>query len=57
MRLFFTILLTFFLNLTFSQTNTITDDTEISIITIGPGNSLADKFGHSGITVLMSSWI
>lgn len=35
----------------FSQTYSLTSDAEISILTIGAGNYLYDKFGHSGIRV------
>ncbi|OIQ22703.1 DUF4105 domain-containing protein [Lacinutrix sp. MedPE-SW] len=43
-----TIFLSFF---SFSQTPIITNNTEISIITIGPGNLLNDSFGHNGFRV------
>ena len=35
----------------FSQINTIANDAEISIITIGPGDMLYDSFGHNAIRV------
>lgn len=46
--LFFTT--TFFSS--FSQTRSLSGDAEISILTMGPGNYLYDKFGHSAIRVL-----
>lgn len=45
--LIFTLLTT----LTHSQTLTLSGDADISIITLGPGNYLYDKFGHSAIRV------
>jgi len=36
---------------TFSQNPIITENTEISIITIGPGNLLNDAFGHNGFRI------
>lgn len=43
------LLLSFFFS--FSQVPQLTDNTEISIITIGPGNLLNDSFGHNGFRV------
>lgn len=45
--LFYTLLTT----LTFSQTRTLSGEAEISVFTLGPGNYLYDKFGHSAIRV------
>lgn len=47
--LFTSLLLSFFLS--FSQIPQLTENTEISIITIGPGNLLNDSFGHNGFRV------
>ena len=35
----------------FSQTYTLSPETEISVITVGPGNSLNDAFGHNAIRI------
>lgn len=35
----------------FSQTQSLSGDAQISVLTIGPGNYLYDKFGHSAIRV------
>ena len=35
----------------FSQYNQLTPDAEISVLTIGPGTSLNDAFGHSAYRV------
>ncbi|AUC82054.1 DUF4105 domain-containing protein [Lacinutrix sp. Bg11-31] len=43
------LLLSFFLS--FSQVPQLTENTEISIITIGPGSLLNDSFGHNGFRV------
>ena len=43
------LLLSFFIS--FSQVPQLTENTEISIITIGPGNNLNDSFGHNGFRV------
>lgn len=43
------LLLSFFFS--FSQVPQLTENTEISIITIGPGNLLNDSFGHNGFRV------
>ncbi|WP_290701882.1 DUF4105 domain-containing protein [Lacinutrix sp.] len=43
------LLLSFFFS--FSQVPQLTNNTEISIITIGPGNLLNDSFGHNGFRV------
>ncbi|WP_034057566.1 lipoprotein N-acyltransferase Lnb domain-containing protein [Lacinutrix jangbogonensis] len=49
-QILFTVLLfSFFIS--FSQVPQLTEDTEISIITIGPGNLLNDSFGHNGFRV------
>ena len=37
----------------FSQKN-IPNNTQISVLTIGPGNNLNDAFGHSGIRLKTS---
>ncbi|WP_299888648.1 DUF4105 domain-containing protein [uncultured Lacinutrix sp.] len=48
----FILSLTFlFSYISFSQISTTSQNTEISIITIGPGNSLNDAFGHNGFRV------
>jgi hypothetical protein len=44
-----TFLLSFFFS--FSQVPQLTENTTISIITIGPGNLLNDSFGHNGFRV------
>ena len=44
-----TLLLSFFFS--FSQVPQLTENTEISIITIGPGSLLNDSFGHNGFRV------
>ncbi len=44
----FTLLLSF---ITTAQNPVITPDSEISILTIGPGNSLNDSFGHSAFRI------
>ncbi|MFH4964324.1 DUF4105 domain-containing protein [Gaetbulibacter sp. M235] len=41
----------FCLTFTFSQNYKLSPDTEISIITVGPGNSLNDAFGHNAIRI------
>ena len=40
-----------FLNQSFSQYTELSDTAEISVLTIGPGTSLNDSFGHSGYRV------
>jgi len=35
----------------FSQTRRLSSDAEISVLTIGPGSSLNDAFGHSGFRI------
>src|SRR5690554_3256175 len=35
----------------FSQTRQLSSDAEISVLTIGPGASLNDAFGHSGFRI------
>jgi hypothetical protein len=48
----FTVLLVFFLNISaFAQISTLSEESEISILTIGPGDNLYDKFGHSAFRV------
>lgn len=37
--------------LTFSQQNQLSPEAEISILTVGPGTSLNDAFGHSGFRI------
>lgn len=49
-----TLLLSFFIS--FSQVPQLTKNTEISIITIGPGNLLNNSFGHSGFRVKNESF-
>ncbi len=39
------------LNLTFSQNYNLSPDAQMSIITVGPGNSLNDAFGHNAIRI------
>jgi hypothetical protein len=41
----------FFINVTFSQNYNLSPDSEISILTIGPGSSLNDAFGHNAIRI------
>ena len=48
---FLPFLLFIFTLLGFSQNIQLSDNVEISIITIGPGKSLVDNFGHSAIRV------
>ncbi len=52
-RFFFLIpvLALFWSSILFCQSPTLSDDAEISIITIGPGKNLYDKFGHTAIRV------
>lgn len=38
-------------SLVFSQSLSISEEAEISILTIGPGEGLVDKFGHTAIRV------
>lgn len=46
------VLLVLFLNFSaFSQFFTLSEESEISILTIGPGDNLYDKFGHSAFRV------
>lgn len=45
--LFFILFITF----SFSQTRSLSGEAEISVLTLGPGNYLYDKFGHSAIRV------
>ncbi|SFD02992.1 DUF4105 domain-containing protein [Algibacter pectinivorans] len=35
----------------FSQQNVLSNQAEISVLTVGPGNSLNDAFGHSGFRI------
>ena len=49
-----TLLLVFlllFTNTKFAQQNQLSSQAEISVITVGPGNSLNDAFGHSGFRI------
>lgn len=48
--LLFSIFITCFFS-SFSQNRSLSEESEISILTIGPGNYLYDKFGHSAIRV------
>ena len=47
------ILLFFIFTITtsFSQTRNLSGEAEISVLTLGPGNYLYDKFGHSAIRI------
>ncbi|MGZ0017428.1 lipoprotein N-acyltransferase Lnb domain-containing protein [Yeosuana sp. AK3] len=49
-KLLYTILFLIF-NTTFSQTNSLSPNAEISILTIAPGRSLNDAFGHNAIRI------
>ena len=49
-KLLFTFLLLIF-NAAFSQTNILSPNAEISILTIGSGSSLNDAFGHNAIRI------
>ena len=40
-----------FVEITYSQQNMLSDKAEISVLTIGPGSSLNDAFGHNGFRV------
>lgn len=51
MRLKFTIALLLFSIFSFSQQYMLTEDAEISALTIGPGSYLVDSFGHSAFRV------
>ncbi len=51
MRHVFLYFLFCFTSLVFSQSLSISEDAEISILTIGPGEGLVDKFGHTAIRV------
>ena len=53
-KLLFTLFLLSFTCL-FSQTYTLSSEAEISIITVGPGSSLNDAFGHNAIRIKDSS--
>ncbi|MEM7087211.1 MAG: DUF4105 domain-containing protein [Bacteroidota bacterium] len=53
-RYTFTLLISFFFLLSFSseaQQLSLSEDAEISILTIGPGPNLYDKFGHSAFRI------
>ena len=39
------------IEITFAQQNILSEQAEISVLTIGPGSSLNDAFGHSGFRV------
>ena len=43
--------LLFFVEVTNAQQNVLSDEAEISVLTIGPGNSLNDAFGHSAFRI------
>lgn len=50
--IFYLIIFLFFLNVpSVAQVTTLSKDAEISIITIGPGKNLYDKFGHSAFRI------
>ena len=53
MRTFFFIFITFcfFVSNSFAQSINLSEESEISVLTIGPGNSLNDAFGHSAFRV------
>ncbi|MCF8272820.1 MAG: DUF4105 domain-containing protein [Flavobacteriaceae bacterium] len=53
-NLLYTVFL-FCLNFAFSQNYKLSPDSEIGILTIGPGNSLNDAFGHNAIRIKDSS--
>jgi Domain of unknown function (DUF4105) len=40
-----------FVKTTYSQQNVLSDKAEISVLTIGPGSSLNDSFGHNGFRI------
>ncbi len=40
-----------FFNFSFSQTSTLSNETKISVITVAPGSSLNDAFGHNAIRI------
>ncbi len=42
-------LLLFFISFSFAQTEIISEDTQVSILTFGPGQNLNDAFGHNAI--------
>jgi len=44
-------LVLFFFSFVFTQAQNGYQNTEISVLTIGPGTSLNDAFGHNGIRV------
>ena len=51
-KLYLLFLFLFFLNnISEAQPSTLSEEAEISIITIGPGKNLYDKFGHSAFRV------
>ncbi|WP_298556328.1 DUF4105 domain-containing protein [uncultured Algibacter sp.] len=45
------ILLFFLVDISFAQQNQLTSQAEISVLTVGPGNSLNDAFGHSAFRI------
>lgn len=47
----FLLLVLFSFQILFSQNKNVSTNTEISVITIGPGNSLNDAFGHNAFRV------
>ena len=52
MRNHYFLLLLFLLNFTaFAQYNSLSENAEISILTIGPGDNLYDRFGHSAFRI------
>jgi len=51
MKIKLTILLLLFITLASAQSRQLSQDAKISVLTIGPGNSLIDAFGHSAFRV------
>lgn len=47
----FLLFLFLFFKVTHAQTNILSNEAEISVLTIGPGNSLNDAFGHSAFRI------
>ena len=45
------LLLLLAVEITSAQQNILSEQAEISVLTIGPGNSLNDAFGHSGFRI------
>lgn len=49
--LIFTVFLLLSIKITYSQENKLSPKAAISVLTVGPGNSLNDAFGHSAIRI------